>query len=354
MRKLVMISVLSFNLIAACGEDGEDGNGSYRNGTESSPINPGKDAAAPSMPDPDVPDAESSVAPDPGTLHELFGHDWTVEPSVEAYYCGYKTLKEDLYISRFKPHMPPGTHHLVIGYQDPALPDGYLEADPNEQFPAADKCTGVTFGDVFAYVATVGTQELVMPEGVAVKIPKGKQLVFGLHVFNTTSKPLSGHSSVDVIAPERSEVENVAEVIAAQNTAFAVPPGRSTVTATCTMVDDTTVFAVLPHMHLAGRHMTTIAEIPGQEPITLYDQPYDFTDQRYARLDPEVHLPKGATINVACDYENLGDADLTPGESTTMNEMCISFVYRYPALLSDDTPLDNSLGRPAPRSWCLH
>ena len=296
---------------------------------------------------------EPVMEPEPGALYELFAYDWTAEPGVEAYFCGYQTLTEDLYIDQFRPLMPPGTHHVTVGYQDPARPDGYVPADPTVGMPTPEVCTGVSFGDVFSFAATVGTQDLSMPEGVAVKIPAGKQLVFGLHVMNTGSDPIRGRSGVQVRSPERSAVTHEAEVVAAQNVSFEVPPGRSTVEATCTMADDVTVFAVLPHMHLAGVHLKATAGPPGAPTSTLLDSDYAFDDQRYRLIDPMVPLQRGDQINVTCEYMNPGTETLMTGESTGGNEMCIAFVYRFPALLTDDVPIDTSLGFGAPRSWCI-
>jgi hypothetical protein len=289
-------------------------------------------------------------APASGFQELLVDDTWSVDPGAESYYCKYQTLKEDLYVSTFRPLMPPGTHHVVLGYQDPARPDGFVPAVDGVP-PTADACTGLTFGDVFAFAGTYGTQELAMPEGVAVKIPAGKQLVLGLHFLNAGTKPMTGKAGVEAVEPAAADVVHEAEVIAAQSLGFAVPPGPSTVNATCTMIGDSTVFAVMPHMHKAGIHMTTTAG-PGGTGTTLINQDYVFTDQNYKTLDPPVKLKQGEQINVECDYNNTGSETLTVGESTVKNEMCITFTYRYPALALN-APVDSSPGFPMPRGWCV-
>jgi hypothetical protein len=297
----------------------------------------------------------STTGDPPGTgdeFSELMAYDWTVDPGVEAYYCGYQTLTEDLYISRFRPLVPTGTHHVVIGYQEPAAQDGFVQGELGMGAPLAEVCTGVTFGDVFAYAGTVGSEELPMPEGVAVKIPAGQQLVFGLHVMNTGTDPLGGHSGVEIVRVEASEVQNEAEVIAVTNPALMVPPGESTQPATCTLTDNATIFAVMPHMHLMGVHMTTTAGPAEGESVTLLDTPYEFTDQRYTLLDPPVELQQGDTINVACSYENTSADIMTQGESTDGNEMCVTFAYRYPAV-SVNEAVDTTPGFPVPRGYCV-
>jgi Copper type II ascorbate-dependent monooxygenase, C-terminal domain len=286
----------------------------------------------------------------PGFADLLVDDSWSVDPGAESYYCKYQTLEEDLYVSKFRPLMPQGTHHVVLGYQEPARPDGFVPAIEGAH-PTAEACTGITFGDVFAFAGTVGTQELAMPEGVAVKIPAGKQLVLGLHFLNTGITPMTGKAGVQAVEPDAADVVHTAEVIAAQSLWFTVPPGPSTVDTTCTMIGDSTIFAVMPHMHKAGIHMTTTAG-PGGTGTTLLDQDYVFTEQSYTNLDPPVELKQGEQMNVECDYDNIGSDTLTVGESTTKNEMCITFAYRYPALALD-APVDSSPGFPMPRGWCV-
>jgi hypothetical protein len=280
-------------------------------------------------------------------LAELYSYDWTVDPGVEAYWCGYRTLKEDLFISHFQPVMPSGTHHVTIGYQDPDRPDGFVA-----EGEGSPPCTGVDFGDVYAFVATVGTEALTMPDGVAVKIPAGKQLVFGLHVLNTGASPLSGHSGVAAKQEDGATVENVAEILAVNDFMLNIPPGKVTQSGTCTMAHDTTVFAVLPHMHKIGKHMTTTAPAPNGGVVTLFDADYEFTDQRYTMLSPHVQLKQGDKARIECAYDNPGPNTFTFGESTTGGEMCITFLYRYPAIGTDQVPI-TAFGMTLPRGSCL-
>jgi hypothetical protein len=266
-------------------------------------------------------------------FQDLYTYDWNIGPGVETYYCGFRTLKSDLWISDFRPLLPPGTHHVTIGYQDPGTtPDGLISSDSTmDKAP----CTGTTLGDELSYGATVGGQDFSLPAGVAVKIPAGKQLVFGLHVLNAGSTPLSGHSGVQSISPDPSKVTQEAEVVAAENFQLNIPPGRVTQYATCTMAGDVTIFALLHHMHQTGIHMTTTAGPADAGPdadITLLDGDYQFGDQHYVTLAKPIPLKKGEQLHVTCLYDNPGPATLTFGESTTKNEMCISFVYRYPAI----------------------
>src|SRR6185295_13090769 len=100
--------------------------------------------------------SDAGATPAADGFEELEAYDWTVDPGVEAYYCRYRTLTEDLFVQDFRPLVPQGTHHVALGYQDPGPPDGTYPEGENG-------CTGTTFGDVYTYVATVGADTFSLP-----------------------------------------------------------------------------------------------------------------------------------------------------------------------------------------------
>lgn len=276
-----------------------------------------------------------STAGTPGTTgptgkayEEILGYDWKIDPGVETYYCVYKTLKEDLWFSDFRQNATTGTHHVTLGYGDPGPADGtYSETtDPS----ANPKCNGLTLGTNLAFGATRGTDEFSMPDGVAARIPAGKQLLLSVHVLNASTSPLSGHTGIEAVHADPTKVVHEAEIIFANNVFLTIPPGESVQTGTCTLDTDSTLFAVLGHMHVTGKHLTSTALPASGSPITLVDENYQFDQQKYVMLDPPVALKQGDKIQTTCTYQNPGPDTLTFGESTTKNEMCISITYRYP------------------------
>jgi hypothetical protein len=260
------------------------------------------------------------------TFEELIGYDWKIEPGVEEYYCVYKTMTEDLWVSDFRPLSPTGTHHVTVGYSDPGPPDGAVSASDTPS------CTGVTLGTNLAFGATRGTDAFSMPQGIAVRVPAGKQLLLSVHVLNPTQQPLSGRTGIEVVRADPTQIQHEAEIIFANNVNLSIPPGNSTQLGTCTMDADSTVFAVMGHMHLTGTHMTTTALDANGGTRTLLDEDYSFDEQKYVPLNPPLQLHKGDQLQTACTYQNPGPDTLTFGESTRKNEMCIVMTYRYPAV----------------------
>lgn len=259
---------------------------------------------------------------------EVVAQDWNVEPGMESYYCVYKTLTEDLMVQSFRPVQPLGTHHVTLGFSDPGRPDGVVLSTDST---AMTRCSGTTVGDTLVYFSGVGSGDMNLPEGVAVRIPAGKQVLLNIHVINTTDHALGGHSGLEILAPDPASVLSEAEIVAAGKVGgLDVPPGRSTQTGTCTMRGDVTILAVLPHMHAAGVHMTTTA-IGADATTTLIDTDFQVDEQAYTFLDPPVALRKNETVKITCEYENGSAANLKFGENLG-DEMCYAFMYRYPSL----------------------
>jgi hypothetical protein len=274
-----------------------------------------------------VPPQGTTTPPGTGTgaFQELIAYDWMIGPGVEQYYCVYKTLTQDLWVSQYRPLLPTGTHHVTVGYGDPGPPDGAMSAADTSS------CNGLTLGAHVAFAATRGTDALSMPAGVGVKIPAGQQLLLSVHVLNPTQQALAGRTGIEVAHADPTQIQHQAELIFANNQNLMIPPGTVTQQAMCTLDADSTIPFILGHMHLTGTHFTAAALPVGRASQTLLDENYLFDSQKFVALAPQVALKKGDQIQTECTYQNPGPDTLTFGESTTKNEMCISIFYRYPA-----------------------
>lgn len=254
-----------------------------------------------------------------GTWKTLISGDWTLPASSEGYTCVRQTVQEDLFVSGFDAIKPLGTHHTLLTMGDPdGQPDGI------------SKCTAGTNHMRSAFGSGVGTNPIHFPPGIAMKIPKGTQLLLNLHLFNTSSSDLSGTSGTRIQTMPESEVEQIAEGILAGTIALSIPPGETTKhTGTCTMSSDATLFAVAPHMHQLGIYERVVAESSLEGTRVLYDGPYRFDEQSYTMI-PALRVAKGDTISVECTHHNTTSALVKFGEST-LSEMCFAGLYRYPA-----------------------
>ena len=158
-------------------------------------------------------------------------------------------MTEDLWVNGFEAISPHGTHHTLLTVGEPNAPDGLT------------KCNAGTNRTYSVYGSGVGPERLEFPPGIALKIPKGTQLLLNLHLFNTGDADLSGNSGTLVRTIPESEVTTIAEGVLAGTIAIDIPPQQTaTTTGWCTMSSDVTLFAVAPHMHQLGIYEKVTAE----------------------------------------------------------------------------------------------
>jgi hypothetical protein len=226
--------------------------------------------------------------------------------------CGDLMLTEDIFVAAIRPVHPTGTHHTTLSVTS-----------------AATECTSAALlGDGIIYAAGVGSEVLRMPAGVAMKLPAGRVLRLGLHLYNVSDQPLSGVSGIEVIRVAAEDVEQEAELMLSGPVRFMIEPGRQTVSHTCTVTEAQTVFALFPHMHQLGVHLKTTVMSAGQ-PRVIHDDEYTFEEQYQIALDP-FPLAVGDRIVTECTYENMTGRTVGFGESSD-TEMCFSILFRYPA-----------------------
>jgi hypothetical protein len=302
----LVVSVLGLTLVLfagpACGgDDDDDGVDANPAGVDSGvggvDAGPGADAAA-------------------ATWTSLITGTWTLAAGTEKYHCAKRTVAEDTYIRGFRGVAPLGTHHTVVTIQAPDGPDG--------EFP----CSPGTISDQMLFASGVGTDDLIFPAGVAVKVPGGMQVGLNLHLFNVGEATINGTSGTDIWVVPASEVTAEAEMMFAGTFSVVLPAGQeTTLQGDCLFAKDATVVTVWPHMHQLGTHMKV--EHVGAATATVHDEPYSFYEQVNYPITPLV-VKAGESIRVHCTYNNTTGTTVYFGDSSE-DEMCFSGLYRYPA-----------------------
>jgi hypothetical protein len=247
---------------------------------------------------------------------ELVSGDWSLAVGAEnPRWCQKFPLTEDIYVSAIRPVHPPGTHHTTLSL-----------VDDN----GSTSCTAGAFGGGgMIFAAGVGSAQIQIPEGVAMKLPAGKALVLNLHVYNPTMQPLSGTSKIEIVRTKAEDVKQLADLMFAGPTQFSIPAQtQATIQNTCKLSDNQTAFALFPHMHQLGKHLKTTFTVGGTE-MVIHDRDYDFEEQVQLPIGP-IELHQGDTIKTECTYDNTTGKAVTFGESSD-TEMCFSIVYRFPA-----------------------
>jgi hypothetical protein len=263
---------------------------------------------------------KSSSAPDKvSEWQTLLSGDWTLAPGVEDYVCVRYTLPKDMYIRGLAAVNPKGTHHTFLTIGEPSKPDG------------TTSCTVADVLSVSIFGSGVGTNPVEFPKGVGMKLSAGSQLLLNLHLFNTGDTELSGTSGTQILPVEESQIEHLGEENPAVTLDLNILPNQDTTTTDYyTVPEDSTLFAVLPHMHQLGIHSKVVAQSSIDGDVTVHDAPYSFDSQLYYPVQA-VRMAKGDKVQFACTWRNTTSNTVHFGQSS-LDEMCAIGLYRYPGM----------------------
>lgn len=213
------------------------------------------------------------------------------------------TVDHDIYVGAIRPIAPTGTHHTVLGLND--LDTGHI-----------------------LYASGVGTNALVFPEGIGLKLAAGDTVVLQLHLFNTSNEPLIGTSGIEIVEVAPTDIDSEADLFLPGPFDFAIPPNQTyTHSGKCTVKAPQSLFAIFPHMHQLGSHFKSTVTVGGEQQV-IHDDDYAFVHQAFIPFSP-IALQPGDSIETECTWKNTTSSTVIWGESST-TEMCFSILYRYP------------------------
>jgi hypothetical protein len=260
----------------------------------------------------------------------LLSVDYSLNAGQERFLCQRLTVADDLWISEITPVNGQATHHQVLAIDvSGSQPDGLV-----------DCANGIELNVIkwkMLFASGVNSPSLTMPDGVALHIAAGQQIVFQMHLLNATQSAVNSNASIDIRtlpdgAPAPSEAQMVlAGPIPDNRVTPAIPVGVQTVKGKCTLKDTTHYFAVFPHMHQIGTHIAVSATVGGTAQ-TLYDADYSFNNQDFKEFTP-IAMSAGDVVGVTCTYDNETGMPVQFGQSS-YNEMCFAISYFYPPLAS--------------------
>jgi hypothetical protein len=200
-------------------------------------------------------------------------------------------------------------HHWLLYNGDAAVTDG-----------AHSDCIGAHPNTALVAGWAPGGEAFVAPPDVGVQIASGG-FTLELHYNNKAGEGQTDSSGVEVCVTDKPRPNE-----AAMHWLGTQSLNKQVATGTCvpTNTGDVTILRSTPHMHLQGRHMTTVINRAGGGTETLIDKPFDFQTQVSYSTPAVVH--KGDTLTTTCTY-----ATPTPFGESTNQEMCYNFVLAYPA-----------------------
>src|SRR3984957_13592098 len=177
-----------------------------------------------------------------------------------------------------------------------------------------------------------GTVPYVEPEGMALRLDKGTDLILNTHL-QPSGKPEVIQPSIGLYftphpatkLPMLLQLENDAKLD--------IPAGQRDflVTDDFTLPIDVELLAIYPHAHYLGKDIQAFATLPGGTRKTLIHIPnWNLNWQAVYRYAEAVRLPKGTKLSLAYVYDNSEDNPLTPnhpparvkGGNRSSDEMC--------------------------------
>lgn len=172
-----------------------------------------------------------------------------VIPPGDGFTCFYTkyTTTEELAIVSGDGLQGQGGHHIIAYYAEEPRAVGYHTCDDAEM---------VNLNQI-AGSAGDGGQVLALPEGLAIKVPAGKQLVVQAHYINTTGADEKVHDTVKIVKGNPADVKAFVNYFVTNDDGFEIAPNAPLVRETeCTIGEDYQMALALPHMHELGKHFT--------------------------------------------------------------------------------------------------
>jgi hypothetical protein len=268
------------------------------------------------------PDKLRDDIPDPGPNGvQMVSPTFEVPAGEEVFMCMRLAYSpdRDLYINSSNIYQSFNGHHTLVFYSNNSA-----GVDP-----LPHRCDGVDMTDV--RIVTTGAANgagLPMPEGVALKVPKGSELWIQSHYINASDEKRTVQDVINVETIPIEEVTEVASTFAHVDLTFVLPPNqRSSRTMECKVPQEMTVPWFLPHMHEWGESFKIEIVRDG---VTRFEHEGPWFDG--ARNDFPVHfletpmtLTPEDTIRTTCNWNNTLDENLL-----WPREMCVTFFPFYP------------------------
>ncbi len=167
------------------------------------------------------------------------------------YFVTPTNFKEDVWVeaAEARPGNRSVVHHIIVSYRDPN---------------SKDRQDGRGIGDGMIVGTAPGDMPLILPPGVARKIPAGAELVWQMH-YSPNGKEATDRSQVGLIFYKGKEPpKRNAQTRGITNANFAIPAGAANhlVESEWVVPRDTLLLSFMPHMHLRGKDFEYRAVYP--------------------------------------------------------------------------------------------
>ena len=159
-----------------------------------------------------------------------------------------------------------------------------------------------------------GTVPYVEPDGMALRLDKGTDLVLNTHM-QPSGKPEVIQPSIGIYFTDKPATEHPMLVQLDCDSQLDIPPGDNhfVVHDEFTLPLDADVLGIYPHAHYLGKDLEATATLPdGTRETLIHIKHWDLNWQAVYRYEQPVPLPKGTTIAMRYVYDNSEDNMANP------------------------------------------
>jgi hypothetical protein len=210
----------------------------------------------------------------------------------------------------FRPGNPRVVHHAVLFLDQSGAARRLDAATPG---PGYANFGGPGFFPSGALGGwSVGNTPRHLPGGRGRYLKKGSDLVVQVH-YHPSGKPETDRSTLGIhfvdepLADSLRTPGTLVGSIWASNYEIDIAPGESNYrrTARYTLPHDVSLVGLVPHLHLLGKSIAAVAELPDGTTKRLIDIPrWDFQWQDEYYYQQPIALPKGTTLVVKAAFDN--------------------------------------------------
>lgn len=177
-----------------------------------------------------------------------------------------------------------------------------------------------------------GTVPAVEPEGMALRLDKGTDLILNTHL-QPSGKPEVIQPSIGLYFTSHPATKLPMLIQLEDDEKLDIPAGQKdfTITDDFTLPVDVELLAIYPHAHYLGKDIQAWATFPDGTKKTLIHIPgWNLNWQAVYRYASPLRLPKGTTVSLRYIYDNSAENPLNPnrppvrvkGGNRSSDEMC--------------------------------
>lgn len=159
-----------------------------------------------------------------------------------------------------------------------------------------------------------GTVPYSEPDGMALRLDKGTDLVLNTHL-QPSGKPETIQPSIGIYFTDKPATEHPMLLQLECDSQLDIPPGNDNflVHDEFTLPVDVDLLAIYPHAHYLGKDLEATATLPdGTKQTLIHIVRWDLNWQAVYRYEQPVPLPKGTVIAMRYVYDNSDDNVANP------------------------------------------